>query len=272
MLANDSSLTPMPGVAFWPFYRARTDTIAHVNELIRHYYHTGRTDYYGDGDYAQLVGNAGFEEDGVWELAGTAEIVNYGSLEEVPNQHEPASHGQRCLRMVRGEAACTARQTLSLEPDTWYTLTAYCLIGSGAGAPLLEALAPGGEPLQAHRGQATWDPWLTPVVTFRTGDAGQATIGLSDDSMSRGATTYWDFVEVEECRGINRPSVIRRASLDNARRRLAIQGQSLMPGSTISIDEGEPSLIEWASPTEAWVTLKEPLPLGRHTLRLRRPY
>jgi len=263
MLANEPPLALTPGVAFWPFYRARADTIAHVNELIRHYRMRGNTDYYGDGDYSQLAPNPGFEEDGSWELEG-AEIVEYASLEGVPDKHDPASHGKRCLRMVRGDARNHARQTLSLKPNTWYTASAFCLVASGQGSPVFE---PTGH--QWTSDLTEWEPWVTPVATFLTDETGQAAIGLTDESMAPGSVTYWDFVEVEECRGINRPTRITDASLADGV--LTIRGENIMPGSILDLDGHEPMVIEWLSASEARVTLQGDLDKRKRGIELRKP-
>ena len=275
MFANEPILTQTPGIAFWPFYRAKADTIAHVDELIRHYYQGGRTDYYGDGDHTQIVQNPGFEDDGVWGSApgtdGSVEVAEYAGEEGVPDKHDPASHGKRCLKMVRGRAANEARQVLALKPDTWYTLTAYCFLSEGQGTPTTHALGPGGEGLQTQRGQTEWDPWLTPVITFRTDADGETTIVLSDEAVPEGHASYWDFVEIEQCRGLNRPTELTRAELDAEGKRILLHGRDFMPGSMLQLDEGEPVPITWHSPYRASIAVPETFSRGEHTLRLKKP-
>jgi len=275
MLTNDPVLKQTPGVAFWPFYRARADTIAHVNELVRHYYQEGRTDYYGDGEYKQLVQNAGFETDGVWELnagaGGAVEIVEYAACEGVPDKHDPVSHGKRCLSLRRGAVPNAARQTLKLKPDTWYTLTAWCLLPPAGGPPQTQALSADGTPLETQRGLTKWDEWLTPVITFRTDRTGETVIVLTDEPLPEGTLSYWDFVEIEGCRGLSRPSVLVRATRDEATKRVLLEGGNLMPGSTLQIDGREPVPSAWESATRASVPLPEDLTPGAHEVVLRKP-
>jgi len=275
LLTNDPVLKQTPGVAFWPFYRARADTIAHVNELIRHYYQEGKTDYYGRGDYRQIVQNPGFEDDGGWELVpgdgGSVEIVEYASLQGVPDKHDPASHGKRCLKMERGTAPNATRQTLKLKPGTWYTLTAYCFLPQAGEPPETRALGVDGKPLDTQRGLTKWDPWLTPVITFRTDDTGATTIVLTDETLAQRALSYWDFVEIEQCRGLNRPTVLTKATWDQGARRVILEGDNFMPGSTLQIDEREPVPINWESPSQAWVATPDGLQPGPHVLLLKKP-
>jgi len=275
MFANAPALKQTPGIAFWPFYRAKADTIAHVNELIRHYCHRGRTDYYGDGDCNQIVQNPGFEDDGVWELApgtdGSLTVGGYTAPEGVPDKHDPASHGKRRLKMIRGRTPNQARQTLSLKPDTWYTLTAYCFVSEGQGTPTTQALGLEGEPLQTQRGQTEWDLWLTPVITFRTNSTGQAVIVLTDEAIPEGHASYWDFVEIEECRGINRPTELSRVELDAEGQRILLRGRNFMPGSMLQVDDRDPVPITWHSPYRASAPTPDLLTRGQHTLTLKKP-
>jgi hypothetical protein len=275
LLTNDPVLKQTPGVAFWPFYRARADTIAHVNELVRHYYQEGRTNYYGDGDYKQMVQNPGFEAEGAWDLrpgeGGTVQIADYAACPGVADRHEPVSHGKRCLRMERGTAANVASQTLKLRPQTWYTLTAYCFLPSGGDPPETRALSEAGKPLETQRGLTKWDEWLTPVITFRTDETGDTIIALTDEPPAQGTVSYWDFVEIEECRGINRPTVLSKAARDEGELSLLLEGDNFMPGSTLQVDDREPAPIHWDSPTRAWAPLPDGVGAGTHELLLRKP-
>jgi hypothetical protein len=275
LLVNEPLLRDLPGVAFYSFSNARPDVIAHVNALIRHYYQQRRTDYYGDGDWRQIVRNPGFEDDGAWELAssegGDVRIVQYAAEPGAPDRHGLVSHGKRCLRMVRGATPNEARQTLSLKPRTWYTLTAYCHLPNGRGRPLTCAADAAGRPVETRRGQTRWGPWVTPAITFKTGADGTTVIVLTDEDIPEGSKTYWDFVEIEECRGINRPTVLTKATFDPAARQIALEGDNFMPGSTLTIDRGEPLIITWLRPTRASVAVPADLEPGTHDLVLAKP-
>lgn len=275
LLTSDPVLKQTPGVAFWPFYRARADTIAHVNELVRHYYQQGCTAYYGDGDYGQSVQDPGFEAGGHWEIrpgeGGNAQIVEYAAYPEAPEKHEPVSHGKRCLRMTRGTAPNEAAQQLALKPRTWYTLTAYCFLPAKGDPPETRALALGGRALRLQRGLTRWDPWLSPVTTFRTDATGKVDVVLTDEPLAPGTVSYWDFVEVEECRGTNQPTALESATVDRARRRLSLHGAHFLPGSTLQIDDLAATPIQWVSPNRAWAPLPAGFPTGRHVLRLCKP-
>ena len=51
LIRNDRLLSKTSGVAFWAFYRAKPQTITHVNALARHYFIKGRKEYYGSGKW-----------------------------------------------------------------------------------------------------------------------------------------------------------------------------------------------------------------------------
>ena len=256
LLRTDPYLKQTPGTGFWPFYRARADTIAQVNELVRHYYQEGRTDYYGSGSWKQLVQNPGFETDSGWDLrpgpGGSASTAAYADFPGVPDKHGVVAHGKRCLRFVRGAQPNEARQPLCLRPSTWYTLSAYCY-SPQPGSALLRALDAAGHPLQGQRGHTHWGPWTSLLLTFRTDPTGAATLLLSDRPLSPGQISYWDFVEVEQCRGMNRPTTIRASEYDRQAGCVTLRGENLMPGSTLSMAGGPAVRINWQSPQSAWV-------------------
>jgi hypothetical protein len=136
LLRNSEVCRDMPGVAYWCFYRAKADTIAHVNELSRHYLTEGQQGYYGDGSYRQLVRDPSFESDiGAWDLVGDEDtdmhVVTYEQA-QIPAKHGSVPHGVRCLRMQPQRASCRAEQRLALKSNTWYTLSAYWRLGEGS--------------------------------------------------------------------------------------------------------------------------------------------
>jgi hypothetical protein len=202
LLRNTPLLAPSPGVAFWPFYRARPETLRFVNAAVRHYYLNGQIDYLGAGSWKQLVGNPSFEGPGGWELApgqdGGVSIVPYAEA-AIPAAHGSVSQGKRCLTMRRGSTANVAAQTLQLRPGHRYLLSAYVY---GEGRPTMEVSA-GKETLGFESlTELKAGEWNRVTLRFTAPKSGgPIQVRLKDDPKAPRDVMFWDFVELEELPG-----------------------------------------------------------------------
>ena len=287
LIRNSEVCAPMPGIAFWPFYRAKADTRAHVNELIRHYYLDGETDYYGDGDYKQLVRDPSFESDiEAWELVapeGTEAHVATYEQAEIPDKHGAAPHGVRCLRMRPGRGMCRAEQRLALKPGAHYTLSAYFRLGEGSPEcrAWLGARPAGSEAMldgqwDAHE-LAKNDGWTLAVHTFQAPEeSGEVTIVLGASEGEQSTQVYWDFVEIEECRGMNRPTAIwgveRMAGGElRAGSRVRLWGENFVPGCEVIVGDVAGEDMTWVSSSSLELTLPPGLTAGQSEITVTKP-
>jgi hypothetical protein len=274
--ANEPVLQRTAGLAFWCFYRAKLDTIAYINQLIGHYYLQKRQDYFGDGNFSQLVQNPSFERRASWVSTqgkrGLIDVVRYGGKRAIPSAHGSVSHGTSCLHMVRGETPNLVRQRLSLKPDTWYTASGFFYAETHLGQGRIRTVSEALEPLQASSGNNSyWDPWQMPVTTFKTASNGVIWLELTDEEVPEGSSSYWDYVEIEECFGINRPTTIADISFDSRDQQLSIAGENIMPGSLLQIDESGYHPILWQSATRAAVQLQRLPDAGSHRIDILKP-
>ena len=200
LLQHDPLLKKSAGVAFWPFYRADPETIRQINALTRHYYLNREKSYYGRGDWKQRVGNPSFESPNSWILkdgrGGILSVVALGK-ERLPGKRGSIPHGKRCLKMNRGSTPNVARQSLSLQAQRKYRLSAQL---SGEGSATLKIVsAQNGRTLAGKSAVVkSRKGWRRLRLEFSVpAKMGEISIVLTDTSGKPGQTVYWDFVEIE---------------------------------------------------------------------------
>lgn len=210
-IRNDSLMKTMPGIGFWVFYRARPETLLHCAELCKHYYYENKTNYYGQGQYNNiLLQDPGFDAGNTvaWRISNISDIINYASLSDtIPAQHYSlASHGTNCLKTTRGSIASRIRQIVSVEPGCWYRLSGYVTSNSSTFKATLGAFD--------HRGEAYFQTsknftfsstsdvntkWKRIAIRFQVPqDTHKLVIYFSDEPSETGTILFWDFFEFEK--------------------------------------------------------------------------
>jgi hypothetical protein len=214
-IRNDPQMSTMPGVALWIAYRAEKMTWDYVGRLANHYFTQYRTSYFGDGSYAQAIGNPGFETNSIgWSFfvgtSGALARVSYANEGVTPTYHDDygyATHGSFGLRMIRGAGGTNrAEYTAAVTPGMTYTVSAFVKAAgasSGANRAKLVVTTAAGTQIAAKEAQdaplsVVGGPWKRILYNF-TVPAGQTSVKvvLTDPSVPVGTTLYWDFIELE---------------------------------------------------------------------------
>ena len=212
-IRNTPETAGTPGVAFWVYYRSEKETSEQVGRLANHYFFQNRTDYFGDGNSNQLVGNPQFDSNtSGWTLTpGTGGSITRTAyttdgVQNYHDAHQQASHFTHGLKMVRGSSANRASYTVSVDPSMTYTVSAFVLASAGSNsAAELAVTRPDGTVIasqtvaQSEAVVGGEGPWRRIIFNFEL-PAGQTSIRirLGDGSSSPGTALYWDFVELEE--------------------------------------------------------------------------
>ena len=214
-IRNDTDAASMPGVMFWVYYRSQQDlTPDYVAQLVDHYYTQNNTQYFGNGNYSQLVSNPQFEGNTAgWSLTpgtgGSIQQFNYSStsLENDHDSHAQASHGSQGLRTVRGSTHNEASfQVSGIDTGLVYTVSAWVISDSPGSRARVEITEPDGTLIEARQVNdvgsppnyvTKWNEWTRITFNF-VPTSNTLRIVLSDKPASQGTRLYWDFVELED--------------------------------------------------------------------------
>ncbi|GIT30900.1 MAG: hypothetical protein Ct9H300mP1_29460 [Planctomycetaceae bacterium] len=209
VIRQDRRSRLMPGVMFWAYYRSQTKVLPeYLARLSQHYFHKGQMTRYGDGKAKQLVSNPQLEDVTGWKLAsggGHIGLFEYKSVPSIEPDHDSngwARHGERGLRMTRGERPSRASTTLSgLDPGRVHVASAW--VHSDSARKRCRATVtgprrprPGRSEHAESRHRLSMDKWTRLLVTF-VPDGPSVTLELHDTAARPGSTLYWDYVEAE---------------------------------------------------------------------------
>lgn len=233
-IKNNDLLSKLPGIAFYPFNRARGEIITWINKLARHYYMNDQGGYYsGDNFHLDHVKNPSFEEGGnAWTIqtgsGGEVSVKDITTIDpklideywttkrRIPHGHKVLNIVQyNVLYMKRGSFQNTATQEVVL-PKGSYHLDVYAKMFS---SPYEEAhgdvqvVGPKGTSLITYKEKRkiniqgvfadAADPkyylWTRFRIEFKVPeDNFPVKVILSDDQAGIGEVTLWDFVELEK--------------------------------------------------------------------------
>ena len=210
-IRNGGATAQMPGIAYWVYYQSEHVTTEQVGRLVDHYYVDDRTDYFGDGDYDQLIGNAQFEgSTSGWSIhaatGGSVAPSSYSGtgLDTFHDDFGQASHGSFGLRMARGNGASTAIFSAQVDPDMAHTVSAFVIADSGnSDNAMVEIRSISGELLASKKASQAIvpvgaGPWRRILFNFDPQGHDDVQVILTDASVPSGTVLYWDFVELEE--------------------------------------------------------------------------
>ena len=211
-IRNDPDAASMPGVGFWVYYRSYKLTTGYIAQLVNHYYAKGNTSYLGNGNYNQSIGNSQFDSGtGGWTLSagsgGSIGRVAYSSagVKTYRDNYQQASHGTHGLRTVRGNGANTATTTVSVAGGQTHVVSAYVFVGSGSASQAkIRVTRTNGTVIATGTVGQTDVPvgqgdWKRVQFAFDVPQGvSSVNVILTDESVSKGTTLYWDFVELED--------------------------------------------------------------------------
>jgi len=209
IIKNDPVMVTMPGISFWPYYRAEFMTPEFCAKLSNHYYVENNTTYFGDGNYNQLIANPQFETDtSGWTLlpvpAGIIERINYSAEGVTPTysrDRTSSSHGEYGLKMVRGSAYNQASYQIDVDTGMTYTVSAFVIADTGSGNSAQLTVTTSADSYIASKNitDVGSSDWSRIIFNFDLRE-GEDTIKiiLNDEFTAPGRTLYWDFIEFEE--------------------------------------------------------------------------